>query len=59
MRRVATLTVDATFPKINTGAIVNDLADSWAGTWADFDNDGYLDLFVRQQRVLSLRSDRL
>ena len=44
--RVATLTVDPTFTKITTGSIVTDKNDYWNGSWADFDNDGYLDLFV-------------
>ncbi|PYJ79835.1 MAG: hypothetical protein DME22_24875 [Verrucomicrobia bacterium] len=44
--QVATLTVDTTFTKITTGSIVTDKNDYWNGSWADYDNDGYLDLFV-------------
>ena len=34
------------FVKIATGAIVTDANASWSGSWADYDNDGDLDLFV-------------
>ncbi len=34
------------FTKITAGAIVNDGGNSTAGSWADYDNDGDLDLFV-------------
>lgn len=44
--RVAALIVDPTFTKITDGAIVNDGGMSWSGAWGDYDNDGYLDLFV-------------
>ena len=37
---------DGTFTKITTGSIVNDGGNSAGGAWADYDNDGFLDLFV-------------
>ncbi len=37
---------DRTFEKITTGEIVNDGGDSYSSSWADYDNDGDLDLFV-------------
>ncbi len=44
--QVANLTVDPTFTKITTGVIVTDAEGSLSGNWADYDNDGYVDLFV-------------
>jgi len=44
--QVAHLEVDATFTKITAGSIVNDGGDSIACAWGDYDNDGFLDLFV-------------
>lgn len=36
----------ATFTKITTGSVVTDIGASWAAAWADYDGDGFLDLFV-------------
>lgn len=44
--RVALLEVDPTFTKITTGPVVTDGGRSGGGAWADYDGDGYLDLFV-------------
>jgi VCBS repeat protein len=43
---VAHLEIDPTFTRITTGAIVNDGGNSSACAWGDYDNDGFLDLFV-------------
>jgi enediyne biosynthesis protein E4 len=37
---------DGTFTKITTGSIANDGGNSAGGAWGDYDNDGFLDLFV-------------
>jgi hypothetical protein len=37
---------DGTFTRIYEGEIVNDTANGIGCAWADFDNDGFLDLFV-------------
>src|SRR2546426_224039 len=44
--RVATLDVDPTFSKITQGDMVNDLGGFVRGIWGDFNNDGFLDLYV-------------
>ncbi len=42
----------AVFTKVTTGAIVNDLAQSMSSSWADFDNDGDLDVVVANTSVV-------
>ncbi len=42
----ASESIPQSFTKINTGAIVNDGGASRSVNWVDYDNDGYLDLFV-------------
>ncbi|MEW6160567.1 MAG: FG-GAP-like repeat-containing protein [Verrucomicrobiota bacterium] len=37
---------DGTFSKVTTGPIVTDVADHFAASWADYDNDGDADLFI-------------
>ena len=37
---------DGTYTKITAGSLVNDLGYSTGCAWADYDNDGFLDLFV-------------
>lgn len=39
---------NGTFTKITSGAIVTDLGDSHGASWGDYDNDGWLDLFVNR-----------
>ena len=46
LSRVAHLDVDSTFSQITMGQIVTDGGDSTGVSWIDYDQDGYLDLFV-------------
>ena len=55
--RVATLQVDLTFTKITTGNIVTDGGASTACAWGDYDNDGFLDLFVGNGALSDLGGD--
>jgi len=38
---------NGTFTKITTGSVVDHTASAWGAIWGDYDNDGHLDLFVR------------
>ena len=44
--RTAMLTVDPTFTKITQGRPATDQEGSTSATWIDYDQDGWLDLFV-------------
>ena len=44
--QVATLTVDPTFTKINTGFIVTRAGSGRGCAWGDYNNDGFIDLYV-------------
>ncbi|WP_107038734.1 FG-GAP-like repeat-containing protein [Brumimicrobium mesophilum] len=46
---------DGTFSKLTTGPIATDLGASISGNWGDYDNDGYLDLFVANNQNSSNR----
>jgi len=39
------------FTEIKSGDIVKNSGDSYAGTWGDYNNDGYLDIFVSNNGV--------
>jgi len=43
---LSTISFPQNFTKITEGVVVTDDGDSWGCSWGDFDNDGYLDLFV-------------
>src|SRR5262245_53120737 len=42
--RSAEVVTNSTFTKITIGSIVSDHGTTFSGAWADYDNDGYIDL---------------
>ena len=42
----------AVFTKVATGAIVTDLAQSMSSSWADYDNDGDLDVVIANSSIV-------
>jgi len=42
---------NGTFTRVTTGAIANDVAEGWGCAWGDYDNDGWIDLFVANGNV--------
>jgi hypothetical protein len=50
--RVANLDVDPAFTKITTGSIVTVPGTAVSCAWGDFDDDGFIDLFIVQSRDL-------
>jgi len=44
---------DGTFTRINSDPPVNDGGESWGASWADYDNDGWIDLFVANRDGLN------
>jgi hypothetical protein len=59
--RVVTLTVDATFTKITTGPGEPKSAEDYCCslTWWDYDNDGFLDLFIANGFIAGQVRNRL
>ena len=47
---VATYYLVQTFTRITEGVVVNDEGNSYVSNWIDYDNDGYLDLFVMNKQ---------
>lgn len=42
---------DGSFTRITSGLLVNNGGDSYSCSWADYNNDGFLDLFVANNRT--------
>ncbi len=50
---------NGSFTEIFTGAIVNDQHNSFGSVWTDFDNDGYLDMFITNNSNLWAKNNLL
>ncbi|MBI4324829.1 MAG: VCBS repeat-containing protein [Chloroflexi bacterium] len=50
---------DGSFTQVATGSLVNDVASSLSGIWGDYDNDGFMDLFVANGGYVGGQADSL
>jgi len=50
---------DGTFTRIMSGSVVNEVGFSYGCAWGDYDNDGFLDLFVARGADVAAATNRL